>query len=317
MLQSIHLQGFKGFKDTEVGPFRKVNLILGGQNVGKTSLLEAVYATAMLNPHDAGGLFRQNEGMDSSRFDKVYLHPKLFLSVLSAEERGFVLAARNRDIAWVPMNVSGEIGYEEKSPLLRDSIKAWSVGFLRKKWICTAIPYFLPSQTRLVEIFGKVILGRKKKALIALLRAVDPRLESLDAIAPDGEHRVYAELDGLPQAIPLTLLGHGFSRLVYLFSELLVSESQLALIDEVENGIHYSALPTLFKGIKTVAQEGQVQSLITTHSWDAIRAACEVFADTPELFQVIRLERTDDNIKAVCIEGERMLRLMAQDMEVR
>lgn len=317
MLQSIHLQGFKGFKDTEVGPLKKVNLILGGQNVGKTSLLEAVYATVMMSPHDAGGLFRQNEGMDSNRFDKAYLDARLFLGVLSTEGQGLVLAARNRDTAFMPMPITGGIGYGEKSPLLKDSIKAWHVGVFQSIWSCTAIPYFLPSQTRLVEIFGKVILGRKKKELLSLLRAVDPRLESLDAIAPDGEHRVYAELDGLPQAIPLTLLGHGFSRLVYLFSELLVSESRLALIDEVENGIHYSALPTLFKGIKTVAQEGQVQSLITTHSWDAIRAACEVFEDTPELFQVIRLERTDDNIKAVCIDGERMLRLMAQDMEVR
>lgn len=317
MLQSIHLQGFKGFKDTEIGPFKKVNLILGGQNVGKTSLLEAVYATAMLAPHDAGGLFRQNEGMDSNRFDKAYLDARLFLGVLSTEEHGLVLAAKDLNPDFMPMRISGGIGYGEKSTLLNESIKAWSVGFFQNAWSCTAIPYFLPSQLRLVEIFGKVILGRKKKELLSLLRAVDPRLESLDAIAPDGEHRVYAELDGLPQAIPLTLLGHGFSRLVYLFSELLVSESQLALIDEVENGIHYSALPTLFQGIKLVAQERGVQTLMTTHSWDAIRAACEVFADAPELFQVIRLERTDDNIKAVCIEGERMLRLMAQDMEVR
>ncbi|MDO9569682.1 MAG: AAA family ATPase [Hydrogenophaga sp.] len=317
MLQYIHLQGFKGFKDTQVGPFKMVNLILGGQNVGKTSLLEAVYATAMLGPHAAGGLFRQNEGMDVNRFDQAYLNPQLFLGVLSTEGQGLVLAAKNRDTMFMPMPIAGGLGYREKSTLLKESIKAWHVGGFQNLWSCTAIPYFLPSQNRLVEIFGKVILGRKKKALITLLRAVDPRLESLDAIAPDGEHRVYAELDGLPQAVPLNLLGHGFSRLVYLFSELLVSESQLALIDEIENGIHYSALPTLFKGIKTVAQEGRVQSLITTHSWDAIRAACEVFEETPELFQVIRLERTGDNIQTVCIEGERMLRMMARDMEVR
>jgi len=43
MLSKIHIQGFKGFKDTRIDSLRKVNLILGGQNVGKTSLLEAVY----------------------------------------------------------------------------------------------------------------------------------------------------------------------------------------------------------------------------------------------------------------------------------
>ena len=35
MLETIHIQGFKGFKDTHIGPLRKVNLVVGGQNVGK------------------------------------------------------------------------------------------------------------------------------------------------------------------------------------------------------------------------------------------------------------------------------------------
>ena len=169
----------------------------------------------------------------------------------------------------------------------------------------------------LVMLFGQVILTRKKRELTELLKKVEPRLLSLDAISPDGEQRVYAELEGIQQALPLTQMGHGFSRLVHLFSEMLVSDAQIALIDEVENGIHYSALPTLFQGIKAVAQERDVQSLITTHSWDCLRAACEVFEDTPEMFQVIRLERDENDVKAVCIDGARMLRLMADEREVR
>lgn len=169
----------------------------------------------------------------------------------------------------------------------------------------------------LVMLFGKVILSRKKRDITELLRRIEPRLVSLDAISPDGEQRVYAELDGISQSLPLTQMGHGFSRLVHLFSEMLVSDAQVALIDEVENGIHYSALPTLFEGIKAVAKDRDVQSVITTHSWDCLRAACEVFEDTPDMFQVIRLERHDDDVKTVCIDGERMLRLMAEEREVR
>ena len=42
MLESVQIQNFKGFKNTLISPLRKVNLIIGGQNVGKTSVLEAV-----------------------------------------------------------------------------------------------------------------------------------------------------------------------------------------------------------------------------------------------------------------------------------
>ena len=70
MLTSIHIQGFKGFKDTLIAPMRKVNLILGGQNVGKTSLLEAVYlgATNIGYVTSLPAVFRLAEGNDPKRF---------------------------------------------------------------------------------------------------------------------------------------------------------------------------------------------------------------------------------------------------------
>ena len=70
MLTSIHIQGFKNFKDTQITPLRKVNLILGGQNVGKTSLLEAVYlgTSPAGNAQRLPSAFRSVEGHDIQRF---------------------------------------------------------------------------------------------------------------------------------------------------------------------------------------------------------------------------------------------------------
>lgn len=305
MLQSIHLQGFKGFKDTEVGPFKKVNLILGGQNVGKTSLLEAAQLT-LGNTEQTH--FRTNEGDDAGRFALSALGSNFqFIEVYDD-------GGRSARLQKASINVPP--GFRALS----------SGGRSHCSWLKTpnwgdvaavSVPLFLPGQNELVRLFSDISLSRKKRQLIEWLLNVEPRLVSLDVALPDGEHRIYVELEGVDRALPLPQLGHGFGRLLYLYSSLLNADAQLALIDEIENGIHYAALPTLFQGIKSVAQERGVQTLMTTHSWDAIRAACEVFADAPELFQVIRLERTDDNIKAVCIDGERMQRLMAQDMEVR
>ncbi len=114
-------------------------------------------------------------------------------------------------------------------------------------------------------------------------------------------------------------LGHGFSRLVYLYCSLLVTDAKLALIDEVENGIHYSSLPTLFQGIQDIAAKHDVQTLMTTHSWDCIRAAYKTFADASNLqdFQLIRLERDGDNIRAVVINDEMLDTVMEAGYEVR
>ncbi|MEK8026055.1 AAA family ATPase [Pseudaquabacterium rugosum] len=306
MLESVHIQNFKGFRDTRIDGFCPVNLVIGGQNVGKTSLLEAVLFAFR---EKVSADFRSQDEGDAQRLIGAVCGRARYLLQASANGRDYGIAARGTA--------------EGRFTAIRQVAKGHTASAIlypsgEKPPICLGLPLFLPFQSRFVDLWGQVVFGRKKQALLGLLRSIEPRLISLDAIAPDGEQRLYAELDGVPQALPLSHLGHGFSRLVHLFSELLVSDASLALIDEIENSIHYSALPTLFQGVRAVAQERQVQTLMTTHSWDALRAASEVFADTPELFQVIRLERTaDDNVEAVRIDVPRLQRLIDQDREVR
>ncbi|RVY45760.1 AAA family ATPase [Helicobacter pylori] len=43
MIQSVRIKNFKNFKDTQIDGFTKLNIITGGNNVGKSNLLEALY----------------------------------------------------------------------------------------------------------------------------------------------------------------------------------------------------------------------------------------------------------------------------------
>jgi hypothetical protein len=43
MLHSFHIKNYRGFKEFDIEPLERVNLITGSNNVGKTSLLEALY----------------------------------------------------------------------------------------------------------------------------------------------------------------------------------------------------------------------------------------------------------------------------------
>ena len=46
MLESIRIEGFRKYKDFSLGGFDKINFILGNNNIGKTSILEAIFAWA-------------------------------------------------------------------------------------------------------------------------------------------------------------------------------------------------------------------------------------------------------------------------------
>ena len=343
MLTSIHIQGFKGFKDTLIAPMRKVNLILGGQNVGKTSLLEAVYlgASDINNFQQLPTLFRVAEGGDSQRYLQSVLGKRQWLVDLSHDQKKVLRTKNHRDIergkffALSEANNNGiniqrliqgsnianqrdveasKFNFEEINLInARDAAK--EILFFNP----LAVSVHLPNQLDVAQLFDKTIIARKKKILLSMLRRIEPRLEDMHSLLPDGEQRIYVELEGDGDALPLPQLGHGFSRLVYLYCSLLVTDAKLALIDEVENGIHYSSLPTLFQGIQDIAANNNVQTLMTTHSWDCIKAAYKTFADADNLkdFQLIRLERDGDNIRAVVINDEMLDTVMEAGYEVR
>src|SRR5579872_1641950 len=43
MIQSIHIEGYRGFTDFEMNGLGRVNLLVGANNSGKTSVLEALF----------------------------------------------------------------------------------------------------------------------------------------------------------------------------------------------------------------------------------------------------------------------------------
>ena len=342
MLTSIHIQGFKGFKDTLIAPMRKVNLILGGQNVGKTSLLEAVYlgASEVENFDHLPMLFRVAEGKDSQRYLQSVLEKRQWLVDLSDDRQKVLRVTNNSNSDDGKFFDLREPGFFKTKINIRRLVKGAGIGLSsmavtqseRKNMIAPgravkemlfsnplAISIHLQDQLAVAQLFDQTVMSRKKKTLLGMLRRIEPRLEDMHSLSPDGEQRIYVELEGDGDALPLPQLGHGFSRLVHLYCSLLVTDAKLALIDEVENGIHYSSLPTLFQGIQDIAAKHDVQTLMTTHSWDCIRAAYKTFADADNLqgFQLIRLERDGDNVRAVVINDEMLETVMEAGYEVR
>ena len=323
MLNAMHLQNFKAFKNTRIPEFRTVNLVLGGQNVGKTSLLEAVVLASEGADGDGNNiaatlpsLFRPTSSeSDSQRFwSAITGTPRLpnnfrVLSTFSEGTYGAVnaMSSDSGSSAYRTLGTHAITFVKTEGQVFNGSVPPKPIAF----------PISTKPAHHQVKLYGQMVIARKKKLVIDLLQRIDPRLIGIDAVAPDGEHRVYVELnDG--HVLPLSQLGHGFAKLFELYAGLVVSDSKLALIDEIENGIHYSALPTVFQGIRALAESNGVQSIITTHSLEAIKAACEVFKDKPEDFQLIRLERTnDDNIRAVAIADESLKIVMASGWEMR
>jgi len=90
------------------------------------------------------------------------------------------------------------------------------------------------------------------------------------------------------------------------------------LIDEVENGIHYSVQQDFWRMMLRTAHENNVQVFATTHSWDCVRGFAQAAVENENVEGVlVRLEKEEDGLRAVRY-SERRLKIAAdQRIEVR
>lgn len=67
------------------------------------------------------------------------------------------------------------------------------------------------------------------------------------------------------------------------------AKNGVLLVDEIENGLHYTILPDVWRIVFQLASELNVQVFATTHSWDCIKAfqgAADEHADEGALLKL-------------------------------
>ena len=134
-------------------------------------------------------------------------------------------------------------------------------------------------------------------ALDALRLVAGSELERLTVVGDPAfrqgraARRVVAKLAGVSEPIPLKRLGDGANRLLTMALALANARDGLLLLDEVENGIHYSIQSDLWRMIFAAAEAGNTQVIAATHSYDCVAGFAVAALETPSTGVLFRLER--------------------------
>ncbi|WQT65981.1 ATP/GTP-binding protein [Helicobacter pylori] len=94
MIQSVRIKNFKTFKDTQIDGFTKLNIITGGNNVGKSNLLEALYCLVGKSMHPCTNI---TEIYDNIRKEPLTTESKnlMFYGLDTKEEIQIVITLDN------------------------------------------------------------------------------------------------------------------------------------------------------------------------------------------------------------------------------
>ena len=190
---------------------------------------------------------------------------------------------------------------------------------------CESLGPGLPSNTDMVRFWDRIALTDSEGLPVQALQLIlGNTVSRVAVIGDDGPRvgktgrRIIVRLPGDSTPVPLKSLGDGAIRLFGVALALANSRNGFLLIDEAENGIHYSVQRDFWRMILQTAHKDNVQVVATTHSWDCVkgfaRAATE-FEDAEGV--LVRLERDDDGMRAIEY-SEKELRIAAeQGIEVR
>lgn len=319
MLRSFEIESFRGFDRLVLEDVGRVNLVIGKNNTGKTSLLEGIALLAdPLMIKSLPGLLRANAGSVDERFYRWLPKDGDRRASLAASGDG---EARRAILSRGAMTTNPP-GEELRLAWSNENLQLWSKGS-QSPLRAHAVSVQHRAPDAIVDAFAEAVRApADEEQMEALLASVDDRIRTvrLDAI----NSRPFIAIDvGLSERIPLPQAGQGIYRLVAIFSELLGSKPSLCFIDEIENGIHYSALPKVWSGIAEVAERLDIQVFATTHSWECLVAAHEAFAARAAgsagdyALRVIQLYRLNAGTSGRVLDRAHIEAAIAGQIEVR
>ena len=199
--------------------------------------------------------------------------------------------------------------------------------FLDDEWSvveCESVGPGLPHNNTLARFWDKVALTEEEEPTIQALQLIDERIERINVVG-GGEpgrnghgRRAIVKLFNHTTPVPLKSLGDGVTRMFSAGLALANSRNGFLLVDEAENGIHYSVQQDFWRMVLHTAQQNNVQVLATTHSWDCVKGFARAAVESSDIDGVlVRLERDDAELRAVEYTEEDLETAANQGIEVR
>lgn len=358
MYKSFSAENFRCFEDLTVAPLQRINLITGKNNVGKTALLEAIWLHHGYHNPELGLRLRVFRGLPHFKRDEflwdlfsefapektirlssedhkdqkhmlritVHEHSTSRVSLRkerSAEGNGQESLPADMLEKETTTPIETEIRFHYTGDIEAHAyVESDGIRFERPPNTQESSAVFLVARRRdnletLAERFGDLQIERKASEVVKILRIIEPRLEDLIIRYAGGRPIIYGDI-GTERLIPLPLMGDGMGRLLDIVLAIAQARDGVLLVDEVENGLHYSVMKDIWKAVGEFARDYSVQIFATTHSEECIYAAYQAFTgDEQHSFALHRLERIRGSIKVITYDKEMLEAAFEINAEVR
>lgn len=344
MIESLLVNNFRGIKSSRVDDCRRINLFFGKNNCGKTTLLESIFLLSGQSNPSLPLLINAFRGYTSLKSESDLnvdfynldttipitissygeLERKLSISMIKSFSKTVDIQSVVDANSHVMDNFFGLKLLFDENKSSEVIIKKGSDGQAKmniaKQYTEPIISELLHPRMVVgefaVQKLTKVITSKQKDNIISIMRLIDNRIT--DIIVANGTIMVDI---GADQFLPVNVMGDGMVKILLNILTIYECAGGIALIDEVDNGLHYSMMPNLWRAMIKAAIENNVQIFTTTHSMDSIQGLNSViseFSNEREILSAYKLVKTSDDIlTALRYDKDTLNYMINQEIEVR
>lgn len=134
------------------------------------------------------------------------------------------------------------------------------------------------SHEELARFYDVLRLADQEEKLINAFQEIDPSIINLETFVV-GEPMIYVKQKSTPK-LPLSVFGDAMQRIAEiifcLLSQPSADKNKFLIIDEIENGLHYTHHQAFWEMLWKLARELDVQIFATTHSREMIESFVQV-----------------------------------------
>ncbi len=322
--ESVFIHRYRRLSKIKVKKLSRVNIFAGGNNMGKTSILEAFYLLSQLNDLNAFLSLEKYRGKFQSDFLSKWIDAN-FINEIEIEgtfnevPMGLFIVREDTETNIEKSGYLSTINTEAKvkDVILNSSIHLYSnkeaeLRFSKSQILCPAT-FTSPFRSN-VDLLKKAHAFAVKEGYIDevisfIKEHLDNSIEKIEMIDEDGESRFIVTSSLLEKPIDLTKYGEGLQRVFEIALLMGYSQNGIVCIDELDSAIHKSLLIKFTKFIQQTAQRFNVQVFLSTHSKECIDAFIKNDYHNEEITAYALVEE-DNIIKCKYIEGNRLEQLV-------
>lgn len=310
LIKELRIEKYRGISNLKIEGLKQVNLIVGDNNCGKTSVLEAVQLLrTSANLANVYKVARQRDSLAISNANSIYdsficMFPhdnKSELSIaiygncngmdtaftLSGKQERILLDAKefqeNRykssdipDGEVEAESFDGELclryGKDEKKRHITVNQYSSVTGTSSSEKDQLNIVYVSPFEHLKGSIIGKILRNESYKQIcIKALQLFDPNIEDLMIFRSDTGNRPVEYIRHKKLGdMPVSTYGDGLKKVLVIANAIAQAAGGILLFDEAETSIHKRYYDDIFRFAVKACMTFDVQLFITTHSIEAI-----------------------------------------------